>query len=164
MRLTRLCSSSQTSLSRKRGSAPISDRSKDTKENSLNDSSKRQKGTSSNEEKPNVPGNSRFLMNESSLSVALIANRNAGRKRKTTFINGKQNSSLARKNTTCSSKSLSLNHVVFMAGESQSQSLSRMDSSSNSFMKSSSAMKKSSKQVSRGSSLWSKVCSKNLKG
>lgn len=146
---------------------PISDRSKDTKENNLNDSSKRQKGTSINEEKPNVPSNSRFLMNESSLSVALIANRNAGRKRKTTFINGKQNSTLARKNSTCSSKSLSLNHVVFMAGESQSQSLSRMDSSSNSFMKSiksSSAMKKSSKQVSRGSSLWSKVCSKNLKG
>jgi len=144
---------------------PISDRSKDTKENSLNDSSKRQKGTSNDEEKPNAPGNSRFLMNESSLSVALIANRNAGRKRKTTFINGKQNSSLVRKSSTCSSKSLSLNHVVFMAGESQTSS--RLDSSSNSFMKSiktSSVMKKSSKHVSRGSSLWSKVCSKNLKG
>lgn len=142
----------------------MGDRSKDTKENDLNDSLKRQKGASSCEEKSNASKSSRFLTNESSLSVALIANRNAGRKRKTTFINGKQNSSFVRKNSTCSSKSLSLNHVVFMAGESQS--LSRMDSSSNSFMKSiksTSVMKKSSKQVSRGSSLWSKVCSKNLK-
>eukprot|EP00985_Skeletonema_marinoi_P020349 scaffold12075_cov131-Skeletonema_marinoi.AAC.5 len=148
----------KTSLSRKRGSVPMSDRSKDTKENSLSDTSKRQKGTSNNEEQSsNAPSSSRFLMNESSLSVALIANRNAGRKRKTTFINGKQNSSFVRKNSTCSSKSLSLNHVVFMAGESQT--LSRMDSSSNSFMKtikSTSVIKKSSKQVSRGSSLWSK--------
>mmetsp|Transcript_15255 Transcript_15255/g.25121 ORF Transcript_15255/g.25121 Transcript_15255/m.25121 type:complete len:1394 (-) Transcript_15255:3081-7262(-) len=155
----------KTSLSRKRGSVSMGDRSKDTKENDLNDSSKRQKGTSSNEEKSNAPKSSRFLANESSLSVALIANRHAGRKRKTTFINGKQNSSFVRKNSTCSSKSLSLNHVVFMAGESQT--LSRMDSSSNSFMKSiksTSVMKKSSKQVSRGSSLWSRVCSKNLKG
>ena len=142
-------------------------RGKDAKENSLNDSSKRQKGISSIEEQSNAPSGSRFLTNESSLSVALIANRNAGRKRKTTFLNGKQNNSYLRKNSTCSSKSVSLNHVVFMAGESQT--LSRMDSSSNSFMKSiksTSVINKSSKQaVSRGSSsLWSKVCSKNFKG
>jgi len=141
----------------------MGDKSKDAKENSLNDSSKRQKGFSRHEEQSNAPSGSRFLMNESSLSVALIANRNAGRKRKTTFVNGKQNNSFLRKNSTCSSKSVSLNHVVFMTGESQ---MSRMDSSSNSFMKSiksTSVMKKSSKQVSRGSSLWSKVCSKNFK-
>jgi hypothetical protein len=165
IRLTRHfhCSSWKTSLSRKRGR--IGDKSKDAKENSLNYSSKRQKGLSCNGEQSIAPSGSRFLMNESSLSVALIANRNAGRKRKTTFLNGKQSNSFQRKNSTCASKSVSLNHVVFMAGESQT--LSRMDSSSNSFMKSiksTSIIKKSSKPVSRGSSLWSKVCSKNFKG
>ena len=65
-------------------------RGKDAKENSLNDSSKRQKGISSIEEQSNAPSGSRFLTNESSLSVALIANRNAGRKRKTTFLNVKR--------------------------------------------------------------------------
>ena len=144
----------------------IGDKSKDyiSKENNLNDSSKRQKGLLSSRDQTNVNSGSRFLMNESSLSIALVANRNAGRKRKTSFINGKHSNSFGRKNSTCSSKSMSLGHVVFMSGESQT--LSRMDSSSNSFMKSiktTSITKKSSKQASRGSSLWSKVCSKNLR-
>ncbi|KAL7531637.1 hypothetical protein ACHAXR_004144 [Thalassiosira sp. AJA248-18] len=114
---------------------------------------------------------SSFLSHEGSLSVALMASRRtAGRKRKTTFLSGKQKSSFSRSHSSSSSKSVSLNHVVFMAGDN-SQSASQLDSAgsnSNSFLgtvkpRGPSQARKSSKSVSRGSSLWSKVCSKNFR-
>jgi len=154
----------------------------DSKEN--NYSSKKVKGVASGDQNSNSVGNptSSFLSNEgSSLSLALMASRcnagGAGRKRKTTFLSGKQQNkkgTLSRSQSSSSSKSVSLNHVVFMAGDQSqsamgSQLLDSTSSHSRSFLgtvKSSSRGGQSkSRSISRkGSSLWSKVCSKNFRG
>ncbi|KAL3774780.1 hypothetical protein ACHAW5_002181 [Stephanodiscus triporus] len=108
----------------------------------------------------------------SSLSVALMASRHSsvGRKRMTTFLsgNGSRNTSFSRQSSS-SSKSVSLNHVVFTTGDN-SQSASRLpDSAGNSHsflgpVKLSRGLSNASKKnVVPGGSLWSRVCSKNFR-
>lgn len=169
----------QTSFCRKRsieGSNLL-----DSKEN--NCASKKNKSITtsvdnSSDNAPNKPTSS-FLSHEGSLSVALMASRRgtASRKRKTTFLSGmKQQSKKGSfsRSSSSSSKSVSLNHVVFgMAGDnSQSAAaVSQLDSTasnSRSFLgnvKSSSRGGQSKSRASKrsGSSLWSKVCSKNFR-
>ena len=168
---------SQTSLCRKRSSMSLLlGSSLDSTEN--NCSLKEPKGPSSqgSDGAPNEPA-SAFLSHEGSLSVALMASRRTAtsQKRKTTFLSGgrqKSGSSASRSHSSSSSssKTVSLNHVVFMAGDSQGASSQLLDPSSNSFLMGSTVKssrlghpKHTSKKVSRGSSLWSKVCSKNFR-
>jgi len=167
----------KTSLCRKRS---MEGSNLDLKEN--NCSSKKTKGTSADKNSDAPKATSSFLSHEGSLSVALMASRRTmSRKRKTTFLSGmQQRSSSSRNNhssTSSSSKSVSLNHVVFMAGDnsqSATAGVSQLDSASSSSqhsflgaVKSSSRghskSRNGSKNVSRGSSLWSKVCSKNFR-
>ena len=105
------------------------------------------------------------------LSVLATRRGTAGRKRTTTFVSGKEmKSNFSRSNSSSSGKSVALNHVVFVAGDN-SQSASQMpDSTGNrvSFLgavksRGHSKVSKASKSVTKGSSLWSKVCSKNFR-
>ena len=102
---------------------------------------------------------SSFTSKEGSLSLALLASRSAGRKRKTTFLSGKQSTSFSRQNSS-SNKSISLGHVIFMTGESQSAS--QLSSSASNLHKSNS--KKSVTKLSASSSLWNRAISKNWSG
>ena len=102
---------------------------------------------------------SNFTSQEGSLSLALLASRSVGRKRKTTFLSGKQNSSFSRQNSS-SNKSISLGHVVFVTGESQSAS--QFSTSASNLSKSTS--KKTSPKLSASSSLWNRAISKNWSG
>ena len=98
-----------------------------------------------------------FTSQEGSLSLALLASRNAaGRKRKTTFLSGKQSASFSRQNSS-SNKSISLSHVVFVTGESQSAS--QFSNSASNMGKSNS--KKTTSKFTATSSLWSRAVSKN---
>lgn len=105
------------------------------------------------------------------LSVLATRRGTAGRKRSTTFVSGKETkSSLSRSQSSSSGKSVSLNHVVFVAGDN-SQSASQLPGSSGSRVSFLGAVKsrghskvsRASKTVAKGSSLWSKVCSKNFR-
>jgi hypothetical protein len=105
------------------------------------------------------------------LSVLASRRGTAGRKRTTTFVSGKEMKSIfSRSNSSSSGKSVALNHVVFVAGDN-SQSASKMPDSSGtkvSFLgavksRGHSKVSKASKSVTKGSSLWSKVCSKNFR-
>src|SRR6056300_593295 len=100
-----------------------------TKEN--NCSSKKPKCTTGADD--TVQPASSFLAQEGSLSVALMASRRTiSRKRKTTFLSGKTSSTFSRSySSSSSSKSVSLNHVVFMA-EEKSSSKQLLDSNSTS--------------------------------
>ena len=134
---------------------------------------KKQKITSAVTSQPSthVPkSTSNFLSHEGSLSLALVASRPAGRKRKTTFLSGGKQSSFPRSYSSSSSKSVSLNHVVFMTGDSQHAS--HLDSNSNSFSgakrpggqtRSRNDTVVSKRPASSSTSLWSKVCSKNFR-
>lgn len=119
---------------------------------------KRQKSDSNIGSQPAKEGAkpvSSFTSQEGSLSLALLASRNAGRKRKTTFLSGKQTTSFSRQNSS-SNKSISLSHVVFVTGESQSTS--QFSNSASNLGKSNN--KKPSK-FTASSSLWSRAVSKN---
>lgn len=140
----------------------------DSKEN--NCSSKKPKSSSDVTKKVS----SSFLSHEvSSLSVALMASRTAvGRKRKTTFLSsfGKQKKtttfSRSQSSSSSSSKSVSLNHVVFMAGDNSQSATSQLElSNSKSFLGSAKPHGHRPKtRNSRGrSSLWDNVCSKNFR-
>jgi hypothetical protein len=110
----------------------------------------------------------------SNLSVTLLRSRHSvvGQKRKTTFLSGKAiSSSFSRQSSSSlSTKSVSLNHVIFMTGDSQSAS-QLPDSTCNShsllgpIKMSRGPYKdgKSSKNFVPGGSLWSRVCSKNFR-
>ena len=102
---------------------------------------------------------SSFTSREGSLSVALLASRSGGRKRKTTFLSGKQTASFSRQNST-SNKSVSLSHVVFVSGESQSAS-SKLSNNASNLGKSTG--KKPTTKFSASSSLWNRAISKNWK-
>lgn len=102
---------------------------------------------------------SKFTSQEGSLKLALMASRSAGSKRKTTFLSGKQSSSLSRQNSS-SSKSISLSHVVFVTGENQSASQFDSFKSTSNLGKCNSSKPKSSVS----GSLWNKVCSRNWSG
>ncbi|KAL3785044.1 hypothetical protein ACHAWO_008572 [Cyclotella atomus] len=95
-----------------------------------------------------------FTSQEGSLSVALLASRSAGRKRKTTFLSGKQSTSFSRQSS--SNKSVSLSHVVFVTGESQGAS-----QLSKSASEKPSTSKKPTAKFSASSSLWNRAISKN---
>jgi hypothetical protein len=151
--LTHRCTLSQTTQAKKRGSIF-------TEASNLGSGLfKRQKSDSNigsqHSEKSFKPATT-FTSQEGSLSVALLASRSAGRKRKTTFLSGKQSTSFSRQNS--SNKSVSLSHVVFVTGESQGASqLSR--SASN--LGKSSVSKKPATKFSASSSLWNRAISKN---
>jgi hypothetical protein len=143
----------QTSFCRKRS---IEGSNLDLKEN--NCSSKKIKSISHDT-------NSDASKTTSSLSVTLMTSRHnvVGKKRMTTFLSGKAMSSTFSRQ---SSKGVSLNHVVFMTGDSQSAS-QLPDSTSNSQsllgpIKLSRGLSKT-KNVVPGGSLWSRVCSKNFR-
>lgn len=151
----------QTSFSRKRS---IEGSNLDLREN--NCSSKKYKTAISHDKSSDASKTT------SSLSVALMASRHSsvGRKRMTTFLSGKGtiNTSFSRQSSS-SSKSVSLNHVIFTAGDN-SQSASRLpDSAGNSHsflgpVKLSRGLSNASKKnVIPGGSLWSRVCSKNFR-
>ena len=151
----------QTSLCRKRSNVC----NFNAKEN--NGASKKPKVPSSEANDTASKKTSSFLSREGSLSVALMASRRTlGRKRKTTFLSGSQKSnsfSRSQSSSSSSSKIASLNHVVFMAGESQGGPSSQLPDTSNSFMGTSKSRRVPSKKANLGGgSLWNKVCSKNF--
>jgi hypothetical protein len=123
-----------------------------------NDSSKRPKFTSaSGDAKPKT---NFFSQEGSSLSVALMASRGISRKRKaTTFRGGKQTSTFSRSTSSSSSKSVALNHVVFLAGDDSKSATSQL-SNINSFT---SKRSKPATSKSSGGSLWSKVVKSNFR-
>lgn len=111
--------------------------------------------------------------NSSGLFLSVLATRRgaAGRKRTTTFVSGKETkSSLSRSQSSSSGKSVALNHVVFVAGEN-SQSASQLLGPTGSRVSlldtvtshGRSKVSRATKTVAKGSSLWSKVCSKNFR-
>ena len=102
---------------------------------------------------------SSFTSREGSLSLALLASRSTGRKRKTTFLSGKQSTSFSRQNSS-SNKSISLGHVIFVTGDSQGAS--QLSSSASNLNKSNS--KKSVPKFSASNSLWNRAISKNWSG
>jgi hypothetical protein len=123
-----------------------------------NDSSERPKFTSaSGHAKPKT---NFFSQEGSSLSVALMASRGISRKRKaTTFRGGKQTSTFSRSTSSSSSKSVALNHVVFLAGDDSKSATSQL-SNLNSFT---SRRSKPATSKSSGGSLWSKVVKSNFR-
>ncbi len=175
---------SQTALTRKRSISGIGGASQDSKENSRNaansNPSKKLKSHSLADGKPSAPNTDTTSIPSkggSLLSLALMSSHSINRKRVTSFLNrgagGKPNT-VSRSYSSCSSKSVTLNHVVFVGGESQSAvGSSNLGSSSNSmkgakrsgsksglFM--SNIMAGSKRPASGSTSLWSKVCSKNF--
>lgn len=123
---------------------------------------KRQKSDSNIMDQPVKPGSkapSTFTSHEGNLSLALMASRSVCRKRKTTFLSGKQSTSFSRQNS-CSSKSISLSHVVFVESQSASQFDSANVSNLGKGAVKKSALKSAPKHTASGS-LWSKVCSRN---
>ncbi|KAL9179897.1 hypothetical protein ACHAXT_007867 [Thalassiosira profunda] len=148
----------RTSFARKRS---VEGSNLDAKEN--NGASKKPKGASAGLSDAAKPA-STFLAAGGSLSVALAASRRGpGRKRKTTFLGGKASASFSRSQSASSaSRSVSLSHVVFVAGEGQGAAASRLPDAGSHLGKSRGGPSK--KKASRsGSSLWSKVCSKNFR-
>ena len=133
-----------------------------TKEN--NCSSKKPKCTTgADQNSDTVKPVSSFLSHEGSLSVALMASRRTiSRKRKTTFLSGKTSSTFSRSySSSSSSKSVSLNHVVFMAEEKSSskQLLDSNSTSNHSFQRGQSKARATQKS----GSLWSKVRASKFK-
>jgi hypothetical protein len=129
----------------------------DFKEN--NGVSKKQKKDESDGATKSTPG----------LFLSMLASRRGvgGRKRTTTFVSGKEmKSGFSRSQSSSSGKSVALNHVVFVAGDNSSQlpdSSSRVSFVSAAKARGHSKVSKASKSVAKGSSLWSKVCSKNFR-
>lgn len=151
---------SQTSFRRKRS---IEGSNLDPKENNF----------SSKKYKPILHDKSSDASKTTGLSVALMASCHStfGRKRKTTFLSGKETRSTFSRQSSSSSKSVSLSHVVFVAGDN-SQSASQLpdftgnDQSllgSAKLPRGHSKAGKASKNVVPGGSLWSRVCSKNFR-
>ncbi|KAL7434439.1 hypothetical protein ACHAXH_003831 [Discostella pseudostelligera] len=93
------------------------------------------------------------------LSVLSSRRVTAGRKRTTTFVSGKEmKCNFSRSNSSSSGKSVALNHVVFVAGDNSRVSFMGAVKS-----RGHSKVSRASKSVTKGSSLWSKVCSKNFR-
>jgi len=175
----------KNTLTRKRSISGLGITNQDSKENSRNaansNPSKKLKSHPLTENK-SAASNAGTTGNPSKggslLSVALMSSFSINRTRKTSFLNrgagGKPNA-VSRSYSSCSSKSVSLSHVVFVGGESQSAvSSSNLGSNSNSmkgakrsigksgqFMSSSKVGSK--RPASSSTSLWSKVCSKNFR-
>ena len=132
-----------------------------TKENNCSSSKKPKCTTDQNSE--TVKSVSSFVAHEGSLSVALMASRRTiSRKRKTTFLSGKTSSTFSRSySSSSSSKSVSLNHVVFMAEEKSSskQLLDSNSTSNHSFQRG----KSKAPATQKSGSLWSKVRASKFK-
>ena len=150
----------QTSFTRKRS---VEGSNLDAKEN--NGASKKPKGASAAGPSDAPKPASTFLAAGGSLSVALAASRRGpGRKRKTTFLGGKASTSVSRSHgASSSSRSVSLSHVVFVSGESQGAATSRLPDAGSRLGQPRGGGLSKKKGSRAGSSLWSKVCSKNFR-
>ncbi len=149
----------KTLFCRKRG---VEGSNLDFKEN--NGLSKKQKNLDSRDDdaSKSTPG----------LFLSVLASRRgaAGRKRTTTFVSGKKEmkTSFSRSHSSSLGKSVALSsHVVFVAGDS-SQSSSQLPDTTGSRVSFLGAVKSrghimDSKVARSGSSLWTKVCSKNFR-